>query len=156
MITRNTPDKTTMQAVSDKAQDVLSMMTGGDFSEGDMRDVASRLPSMMDGTNVHKVRFYQVWFRGQWVNAHDKIICRDHTERFYEVTDQLADLIVDSMNYCQVDPTTVPADIFATDDDNITAIKTSYRGYQDLVNIMNKYLPSSQYWFGINEFDVDY
>ena len=142
-----------MQALSQPTQDVLVTMTrGNQMSENDMMDVAARVPTLLDATNVRKVRFYQLWFRGQWVKKSDKIIRLDPTDRFYEVCDKLAEMVVTSMNHLQA----TPKAIFVMEGTKFIAIKPQYINYQDLINIIEMYLPGDKYWFGINEYDVNY
>lgn len=145
-----------MQEISTKASQAFSFMEREQFDDKDVMDVKNRLPATMNGENVRKVHFYRLWCRGRWVNTHNRIWLTDHTDRFYEVCDKLAEFLVESMNYCHVDPTSVDKKIFITDANNIIGIKTKFRCYQDLVNLFSMYLPPNDYWFGIDEFDVDY
>lgn len=144
-----------MQEASHNVESVIKAVTG-DFTDVEVLELYGRLPSVMSATGVRKVHFYRLWCRGQWVNAPDRVWLTDHTDRFYEVIDKLAEFLVESMNYCQIDPKSVPSDIFVVDDNNINGIKRKYMSYQDLFNMFKMYLPSNQYWFGIDEFDIDY
>ena len=134
---------------------VIDMVTT-DFNNGEALELYGRLPSVMDSMSVRKVHFYRLWCRGQWVRGNDKVWLTDHTDRFFEVVDKLAEFIVKSMNFCQVDPKTVSSEIFLKDDININGIRPKYLSYQDLYNLFKMYLPEDQYWFGIDEFDIEY
>lgn len=108
------------------------------------------------GERLKRRMFYQLTFNAPW--ARTTIHC-DHTDRFYEVCDQLASLIVESLNYEHVDPKKLPTCMFhpAHDSpDNVGDIKSDYRDEQTLHNIFYQHLDPSLYSFNVEQFEVSF
>lgn len=107
------------------------------------------------GERINRRMFYQLTFDAPWAN--NTLFC-DHTDRFYEVCDQLANLIVTSLNFAHVDPNTLPDSLFYTTKDGGTVgdIKEDYRDEYTLVNIMDTYLDRRTHKFNIEHFEVSF
>lgn len=98
--------------------------------------------------------FYQLVFHAAW--APNTPQWRDHTDRFYETMDDLASLIVKSMNYEQVQVESLPTHVFEIDGLNVAEIKEHYHTEGLLAFIMKRYLPEGLYEFEIHQHEVSF
>lgn len=103
---------------------------------------------------VGRRMFYQLIFRAGWAPGVPQH--RDHTDWYHEVMDDLASLIVESMNYEQVRVEELPKDMFDIKGLNVVGIKDRYRTDNDLFKIMTTYLPSNGYGYEIIQHEVSF
>lgn len=90
------------------------------------------------GNMIGRRMFYQLVFKVGGVSQY-----RDHTDWYHEVMDDLASLIVKSMNNGHVDVLTLPTDIFITNGNTIEGVTQRFRNDDDLSQIMAIYLGKS-------------
>lgn len=126
------------------------------YTDNDIMDVYRMLPTVMSSSNVRKVQYYQLWFKGTWVQSNDNTLMADPTDRFYELCDQLSLLVVKSILYEGIDIDKASCELFDFDKDGKpVSVNVKYRSYQDFVNIIGIYLPPT-YKFGIEYFTIDH
>lgn len=97
------------------------------------------------GDMIERRMFYQLSFTAPWVTSHpEHVLFCDHTDRFEEVCADLCTMIRKSLEYEQVDQSTIPDGVLDTCDE------------QMLANVMYNHLPYSCYSYHIEQFEVAY
>lgn len=98
------------------------------------------------GVLLGRRMFYQLVFIAPYSETP---IFFDHTDRYYEVCDQLTFEISKALIYEKVDPSTLPDDMFSDD----CVLKKEYRNEDTLAAVINNHL-GTKYSFEINQFEI--